>query len=262
MDLGMIRLEASRALGVAPTELVFMLRTCAADLTGYGQFQWPASGVVTCPDWDPEPVCGGGLHGLPRGEGNAERLSSATDARWLVVAAVEREVVAITQDGGGKSKCPRAAVSFVGEKAGALELIQALHPGSMCVFGTATAGARGTATAGARGTATAGDAGTATAGDAGTATAGDAGTATAGDAGTATAGDDGSISVRYWDAKANRYRVLSADLGKRPGELAPRFAYRVDPEKRGFVRVAHDPTAPVPKGWSVVDGYLYWEAGR
>lgn len=47
----------------AKPETVLVLRTCAADLTSYGGFQWPESGPVESPDWNPIAECGNGLHG-------------------------------------------------------------------------------------------------------------------------------------------------------------------------------------------------------
>lgn len=48
----------------SPTVLV--LRTVNADGTSYNGFQWPleVGAVAECPDWDPAPKCGNGLHGL------------------------------------------------------------------------------------------------------------------------------------------------------------------------------------------------------
>ncbi len=104
--------------------------------------------------------------------------------------------------------------------------------------GTATAGDSGTATAGYSGTATAGDSGTATAGDSGTATAGDSGTATAGDRGTATAGDRGILIIKWYDTKAQRYRVRVAY----PGEdgVKPNTLYRCD-ESGNLIEVGPKP---------------------
>jgi hypothetical protein len=171
---------------------VLGLRTCNADMTSYGGFVWPTSGQVTCPDWNPEPVCGGGLHFLPWGEGNGELLDWSKDAVWLVVRA-EKDIVIIDDE---KAKAQTVEVVYCGDRNGATSFIaQNGGLGRVIVGGTATAGNRGTATAGNRGTATAGDAGTATAGDRGTATAGDAGTATAGYAGTATAGYAGTATA-------------------------------------------------------------------
>jgi hypothetical protein len=51
-------------------ETVLILRTCKPDMTSYKGFRWPESGPVDCPDWDPKPKCGNGLHGFLWGEGN------------------------------------------------------------------------------------------------------------------------------------------------------------------------------------------------
>jgi hypothetical protein len=99
--------------------------------------------------------------------------------------------------------------------------------------GTATAGYRGTATAGYSGTATAGYRGTATAGYRGTATAGYRGTATAGDSGTATAGDSGELRIRWYDYRADRYRLAVAYVGE--DGIEPNVPYRLDAEHK-FVR--------------------------
>ena len=93
----------------------------------------------------------------------------------------------------------------------------------------ATAGYKGTATAGESGTATAGNWGTATAGYWGTATAGESGTATAGESGTATAGEKGALIIRWWDAKAERYRFAVGYVGEDGIEAGKK--YRVEEGK-------------------------------
>jgi hypothetical protein len=169
-----------------------MLRTCNADGTSYGGFQWPKSGPVKCPDWKKRAECGNGLHGLLWGEGNGSLLNWSEGAAWLVVRIKESDAVQI----GDKIKVPSGVVEFFGKADDAVALIQKYAPaGKAIVRGTATAGDGGTATAGDGGTATAGDGGTATAGDGGTATAGVRGTATAGDGGTATAGVRGTATA-------------------------------------------------------------------
>ena len=215
------------------TETVLILRTCSADMSAYGGFVWPESGPVECPDWDPEPECGNGLHGALWGEGEGLLLDWSLDARWLVVAVAAADIV----DLGGKVKFPRGNVVYCGDRQGAAAYIQ--RPGRAVIGGTATAGDRGTATAGHRGTATAGDHGTATAGYGGTATAGYGGSATAGDDGTATAGDrgpaaagddgtapageGGMLQLTWWDGARQRVAVgYVGEDGIRAG-----VAYRV-----------------------------------
>ena len=227
----------------------YILRTCNADMTSHNGFVWPRSGPVECPDWDPTPECGHGLHGLLDGEGDGELLNWTPDAVWLV--AEVNEWVGL----GDKVKAQRATVVHVGDRVSATAWLTAACPGRAVVGaaivagddgmavagyrGTATAGDRGTATAGYRGTATAGDRGTATAGDRGTATAGYRGTATAGYCGTATAGDDGTATVRHggtaaagvggtiqvqwWDGA--RYRVAIGYVGE--DGIEPNVAYHV-----------------------------------
>jgi len=172
----------------------FLLKTVKADGTARGGFQWPLDegAEVTAPDWDPTPVCGGGLHGLLNGAGNGGLIDWSTDAVWIVAEIPDGETVV---DLDGKVKVRRCIVRHVGDKTSAPEFLAAHGHTEGVVSGTATAGDDGTATAGYAGTATAGDDGTATAGDAGTATAGYAGTATAGNRGTATAGDDGTATA-------------------------------------------------------------------
>ena len=73
-----------------PDGRMLVLRTCDAQMRSEHSpsFVWPTSGPVEAPDWDPDPDrdCGGGLHGLLWGCGNASMLSSSSTVRWLVVA--------------------------------------------------------------------------------------------------------------------------------------------------------------------------------
>jgi hypothetical protein len=235
-----------------PKQPRLSLRTCKPDLTSYGGFQWPASGKVEAPDWDPSPECGGGLHGLLNGQGDASLLDWSPDAVW-VVARPGRLLVDIN---GDKVKCKTATVIYSGDRVGALATLRAAGVTELLPGGTATAGDRGHATAGYYGTATAGhlsqatagygghatagygghatagDHGTATAGDRGHATAGDHGTATAGDRGTATAGNrgqatagyGGTIAIHWWDG--NRFRLAVGYVDE--DGIRPNVAYKVN----------------------------------
>ncbi len=217
---------------MAKADYVYVLRTCNADLTSHGGFQWPEKGAVNCPDWNPTPCCGNGLHGLLWGEGNGCLLDWSEEARWLVVRVLADEIVKI--DNGEKVKFPRGEVVFCGERREATDFLAGKVGAQIraIVGATATAGDRGTATAGDRGTATAGDEGTATAGDRGTATAGNEGTATAGDRGTATAGYEGIIIISYWDGDAPCPRRVIGHVGD--GGLSPGKKYRLN-DKHQFI---------------------------
>jgi len=112
---------------------VYILRTCYADLTSYGEFKYPEKGKVICPDWNPEPVCGGGLHGLLNGTGNGNLLNWNADAKWLVLKAKAEDVVSI--DDGEKVKCKQATVVFCGDRKGATDYIIAKGVDSSKVVG-------------------------------------------------------------------------------------------------------------------------------
>ncbi len=194
---------------------VLCLRTCNADMTSHGGFVWPTSGPVACDDFDPSPVCGGGLHGLLWGEGAGALLNFAPDAVWLVFEAAADSVVELN----GKIKVPSATVVKCGDRHEVTAWLAERAPGRAIVGasvtagdrGAATAGDRGAATAGYRGTATAGYRGTATAGYGGTATAGYGGTATAGAYGAATAGNCGTATAgAYGTATAGAYGTATA----------------------------------------------------
>ena len=83
-----------------------ILRTCNADLTSYEGFQWPASGPVSAPDWNPEVSCGLGLHGFSNGEGDGSLARWSHDATWLVVAVDPATLVNLR----GKVKFPAGEV--------------------------------------------------------------------------------------------------------------------------------------------------------
>jgi hypothetical protein len=178
---------------------VLVLRTCTADMTGYGGFKWPEKGPVSAPDWVDDYKCGKGLHGWLWGEGDASLgRCNESDAKWLVVEVLAHDIRHGRGELIGKCKFPRGVVVHCGDRVSATAYIMAHGAaGKAVICGTATAGAYGTATAGDGGTATAGNRGTATAGAEGTATAGYKGTATAGDWGTATAGDWGTATAGY-----------------------------------------------------------------
>ena len=180
----------------------YLLRTCTAtgqccdDPNAAGSrhhpFIWPESGPVEASDWTPEPKCGGGLHGLIDGQGAVDLLSTAPDARWLVVECDPADVVQIDPS---KGKAKRGTVIYCGAKDGAIALLQFILPGQPIVYGTATAG--------------------------------DAGTATAGDAGTATAGYAGILSLRWYDG--HRDRIATFYVGE--DGIEPGVPYRCEAGK-------------------------------
>jgi len=108
---------------------VLVLRSCGVDLTSFNEFQWPASGPVEAPDWDPTPFCGHGLHGLLWGEGDHGHLVSVFPQKYLVVEVEESEVVAIPRWQQNRMvKFPRGNVVYCGSRSGAAQFIQQARP--------------------------------------------------------------------------------------------------------------------------------------
>jgi hypothetical protein len=183
--------EFASALECSPTEICFLLRTCDKDLKSYKGFQWPSSGLVSAPDWDPKPECGNGLHGLLSGEGDGSLLSTKDPAKWMVIAVVKSEVVQIDS----KVKVPKAYVVFVGSKKDATDMIVKLCPGSACAFATVTSGEYGHSISGDYGSSTSGYGGHSISGDYGSSISGHSGHSISGDYGHSTSGYGGhSIS--------------------------------------------------------------------
>ena len=181
-----------------------ILRTCDADMQGHGGFQWPTSGHVEAPDWDPNPdrECGGGLHGLLWGCGNASLLAAAHGTRWLIVAVDPADVANPAQP--GKVRYRRGEVLLVTtDRAEAIAWLYD-HGGRRLPVSW------------------------------GTSTSGDRGTSTSGSGGTSTSGDGGIVVCRWWDATADRYRLTVGYPGEDGIEAG--VAYRAN-EAGELVRV-------------------------
>jgi hypothetical protein len=240
---------------------MLIMRTVNADGSSKNGFVYPLEigAVVTAPDWNPKPECGGGLHGFPNGEGDGSLANWSENSRWLIIEADLKEVVCFD----AKCKFRTGIIRHIGTIDTATKfLVKHGCNGaiignvvSVVKFGVATAGYKGTATAGYNGTATAGDWGTATAGYEGTATAGDWGTATAGnwgtatagykgtatagnwgtaiagDWGTATAGDEGTVIIKWF--RNNRFRYAIGYIGE--DGLEPNVPYKLDNDHK-FVK--------------------------
>jgi hypothetical protein len=154
---------------------MLVLRTCKANMTGHNNFKWPESGPVEAPDWEPTFECGHGLHGLPWGLGRSGYLDWSDDAKWLVVEVADGDV--LTGQGKLIDKCkfPKGNVVFCGDRGGAVEYMMAHGAdGSKMVGGISTSGYNGQSTS----------------------------------------GNMGSISIRWWNAKSNRWRIAIGYVGE------------------------------------------------
>lgn len=180
-----------------PKGKALMLRTCAADMTSYGGFQWKESGTVIAPYFDPNPVYGRGLHGLLWGQGHTSLLNWAVDAKWLVCEIDAESLI----DLGGKIKVKRAKVVYCGERQAALDFLRPHLPAAMPLPGDVVVSGEG-------------------------------GTSTSGYKGTSTSGYRGTLIIRWQDG--GRYRTAVAYVGE--NGIKPNTPYRLD-SKGNFVEV-------------------------
>jgi hypothetical protein len=108
-----------------PSGKVLVLRTCHMDMVSSRGFVWPeAGGLAECSDWNPEPICGYGLHGwlwaVGRVQGTgAEYGFTEEGAKWLVLEVDSADVVEIDQ----KVKFPRAHILLVSDVKTCVEFI-------------------------------------------------------------------------------------------------------------------------------------------
>jgi hypothetical protein len=121
---------------------VYLLRSCAADMTGRAGFKWPETGPVEAPTewwrnesdkpddlklgWDPCVECGAGLHGLLWGIGDFSlmKVSAPQNAKWLIVEALASDTAQISRK---KAKISRGNVVFCGSLGDAVIRMAALR---------------------------------------------------------------------------------------------------------------------------------------
>ena len=184
------------------------LRSTGPGGESYGGFRWPteAGAMVNAPDWNPDPFCGGGLHGLAYGLGDLGLMRSPGDpgVLWYVCEAMLSESVNL----GDEIKVPRCRVVYAGTFGDAMELITPAQSAEVIRRSSGSASATG-------------DSGSASAtGYSGSASAtGYRGSASAtGSSGSASAtGDRGSASATGYSgsASATGYRGSASATGER-----------------------------------------------
>jgi hypothetical protein len=171
--------------------VTYMLRTCDKDMRAYNGFVWPENGPVSAPDWNPEPVCGGGLHGLLMGIGDISHLSRDSNAKWFVVAVDSGSVV----DLDGKVKVPSGNVVYCGDRDGAVSfLVQNGGDVTKIPFTHQRCGDRSTLTGGYDSTLTGGNGSTLTGGNYSTLAGGNGSTLTGGNRSTLTGGNGSTLT--------------------------------------------------------------------
>jgi hypothetical protein len=180
-----------------------VLRCCRSDMTSNAGFTWPGvGGVAQCDDWNDNGDCGNGLHGWLYGQGDhtSSDFWSDAGAKWLVVEVAEADIRML----GGKCKFPRGTVRFVGGRVDAAAYLIQHEPraANVAVIGAVVSVGDGQAVA-------------------------------AGAVGTATAGDRGTICIRWYDAKAVRYRTAVGYVGE--DGIQANVAYHLDDDHK-FVK--------------------------
>ena len=139
------------------TDTALVLRCVRSDFTSRAGFRWPrpgedlghGPGVAVCPDWGPEPVCGSGLHGWLRGEGDPDAHVEVDpfvpSTVWLVVEVETSAVVALN----GKVKFPRGTVVLAGSRQEChAEMLRRGQLGERALWRLAEGGDRSTLTGG------------------------------------------------------------------------------------------------------------------
>ena len=175
-------------------DTIYVLRTCNADMTSHGGFKYPKRGAVEAPDWRDDDQCGGGLHGLPWGVGDATLPNSSDDAVWQVIHVRVSDGYQHGTGGLiGKCKFRRGTVVYTGTRDGAIAYLDAHGAADKpVVFAVRISGYRGTSTSG--------------------------------DEGTSTSGEGGTLIIKYYDGA--RYRIAVGYIGE--NGLKPNTPYRLN----------------------------------
>jgi hypothetical protein len=167
-----------------------VIRSVRPDMTSRSGFKWPTSGPVEAPDWNPKPVCGGGLHGLRAGD-NAP--GEWYEGPVLVCCVPTSEIVSLD----GKCKFPRCEVVHCGDMASASAYMQTHGNAEGLYRRIAAAGDRSRVTAGYGSRVMAGDRSHVMAGDRSHVMAGDGSHVTAGYGSRVMAGDRSHATAGY-----------------------------------------------------------------
>ena len=105
---------------------VLILKRIPKNRKTRNDFLWPQGqdAPVCCPDFDPKPVCGGGLHGWPWGFGVGEGCDfDFLNDIWLVLATHPKNVVGELEN-GWKCKVSKCVIRFEGKFAEAFSFLK------------------------------------------------------------------------------------------------------------------------------------------
>jgi hypothetical protein len=202
------------------------MKTVDRNYKSHGGFQWPKKigARVVAPDWNEQPVCGGGLHGLLWGCGDGSLLDWNTEAIGVVFSATGNVV-----DINNKVKVRSGKVEYIGSIQQCAQYIYDHGGLGMPIVGLCFNGGDGsTLTGGDRSTLTGGYGSTLTGGNGSTLTGGNGSTLTGRDESTLTGGEKSILQIKYYDGI--RYRIVTGYIGE--DGLLPGVPYRLDGNRK------------------------------
>ena len=100
-----------------------VIRTCGPSGESSCGYRYPTTigSMVECPDWEPQPKCGHGFHGLLDGIGDHALIDASPSRLWQVFGVKRDEVVAIDD---AKVKFRRGLLLYIGDIGGAMTMVQ------------------------------------------------------------------------------------------------------------------------------------------
>ncbi len=108
---------------------ILVLRTCDSNGQSFRGFQWPleVGAIIEAPDWNPEPILEGGLHGLPWGEGSSNCILKESDTIWMLIA-VDNTKDYVEFINGCKFK--KGRIAYIGKQEDTIETLQSMVTGN------------------------------------------------------------------------------------------------------------------------------------
>ncbi len=224
------------------------------------QFRWPlvVGAPVEAPDWTPDTVCGGGLHGWPWGFGLGDGKDADWSAKWLVFGVNSSDVIG-NLEGQRKCKAKSGVIRFVGDWNGAMQFVlkgqMALvaHIASLSKTTRATGDSSASSATGdssassatgyrSASSATGDRSASSATGDrsASSATGDSSAAVVTGLGGKALAGKFGCIALAWWNNKDNRGEMRCRETGigdGSDGKLKAEVWYSLDPDTGEFTEV-------------------------
>jgi hypothetical protein len=200
-----------------------ILRSCNNNFTSAHDFtfRWPSEigAIVEPTSWNPEAICGYGLHGFQYGEGDYSLADMTDNAQWIVFSGD-----VIVPIGNDKVKTNRATILHIGQGLTGRDRMLDCHAfmrrhrmlGNRSFYSTNTGGNGSTNTGGNYSTNTGGNYSTNTGGNDSTNTGGNGSTNTGGDYSTNTGGNgsyfttgkDSTFTGSWFDGKRIRRKTF------------------------------------------------------